>query len=62
MNFDDMNTAIHQAKSTLNLADSFAGKMADMLVGRLRRVSFWTLKALKKELQSFNARTGEWKD
>ena len=62
MNFDEMKQAISQARSTFNLADSMASTLADLLVGRLRMVSSWTLVKLKRELRNFNAHTKTWKN
>lgn len=43
-------------------ADSVANEMADIIQGRLRKVSTWKLKKLKRELSQFNANTGKWKE
>lgn len=67
MYLGDMKKAINDAENTLMRAESCAGDLAKLLKGRLRQVGndYWSidaLKALKKELQSFNAVTGQWKD
>lgn len=59
--FDQMHAAVSEAEATLRAADCFADKMARLLVGRLRQVSPWVLRALKKELAAYNAHTKEWK-
>jgi hypothetical protein len=61
--FDEMRGAVAEAKQTLAAADSVAGEMASLLVGRLRcaTVRSWDLKRLKKELRDFNIHTGTWK-
>lgn len=38
-----------------------ANTMGAMLVGRLRYLSSWNLKRLKKELANYNIHTGGWK-
>lgn len=61
--FDEMSAAVQEAEHTMRVVDRLACKMARMLIGRLRRVdNQWTLAKLKKELNSFNAHTGCWKD
>lgn len=59
--FDQMREAMREANIALNAADSVAGTMASMLVGRLRHVdSRSTLSKLKRELRDFNIHTGRW--
>ena len=60
--FDNMRSAVQEANTTLNAADSVATDMAEILRGRLRKVRPYYLKQLKKELQGFNAHTQTWKD
>lgn len=61
--FDDVRTAVQQAREQLQAADGVAGNMAYLLRGRLRCVdSKYDLAALKKELHDFNAVTGKWKE
>lgn len=59
--YDDIRRAHAEARELMRAADAAAGSMADLLRGRLRHVSAYTLKALKKELQDFNAHTGNWR-
>lgn len=61
MNFNEMEQAVKQAESTIEVAELFMHKMATFLIGRLRNVHPSTLKRLKKELSKFNSQTGEWK-
>lgn len=58
--WDEMRVCVTDAERTMNAADSVAAQMARVLRGRLRHASSDTLRALKKELQGFNAKTGEW--
>ena len=59
--FDEMRAAVADAKGTLRAADTVATQMAEILVGRLRQVdSGYTLAALKKELQHFDAHRKCW--
>jgi hypothetical protein len=60
--FDEFRAAMREAKTTMWAADSIAEDMADSLRGRLRKVSIYTLKKLKRELSQFNANTGRWKE
>lgn len=64
MTFSEMATAVEEARSTLSNADNYVGKMAKMLVGRLRKgdVPIYVLSALKKELRDWNIHTNSWKD
>lgn len=55
-------SALDDARSTMNVADSIAKDMARALVGRLRKVNdAETLRALKRELSNYNTRTEKWK-
>jgi hypothetical protein len=63
MNTDEMKRAISEAEITLRCADNVSTDMAQLLVGRLRRVKWCkTLKALKRELMDYNAVTGCWRE
>lgn len=57
----DMQNAIRDARGTLDAADSVTERLAELLQGRLRQVSAYELRKMKRELQGFNARTGKWK-
>jgi hypothetical protein len=57
---DLMRAAVQQARSTMTAADNAANSMADLLKGRLKHVSFYHLKELKRELRNFNIHTGRW--
>lgn len=61
MNWDDFRQAFSTARHTMNQADNVANDMADMLDGRLRKVSGFRLAKLKRQLRDFNIHTGEWK-
>lgn len=58
--FDMMREAMQEAQSVQWAADAHATQMASMLAGRLRKVSPWALKKLKRELSEFNATTRQW--
>lgn len=60
-NFTEMLNAIDQAESLIKRAESHCSRMARILCGRLRGINPGYLSELKKELQSFNMKTGEWK-
>jgi hypothetical protein len=66
MTFTDILAAVREAKAELARADSLAGSMAEVLIGRLRCLKTYedrqVLKKLKAELQSFDARTGKWRE
>lgn len=62
MNWDDFRQAFSAARNTMNQADRAADDMADMLDGRLRKVSSYRLAKLKRQLRDFNIHTGQWKD
>lgn len=61
--FEAFQENMAEAKRIGDAADSFAEKMAEFLSspGRLRRVSAWELKRLKRELRAFDMVTGKWK-
>lgn len=60
--FDAMRQALSEAADIQRAADMNSEHMAQMLRGRLRHVSAWTLSELKRELRDFNIHTGEWRD
>jgi hypothetical protein len=60
--FDEVRTAVNQARELFRAADDQANNMAALLEGRLRKVNPYWLKRLKKELHDFNAATGKWKE
>ncbi len=60
--WDTMRDALAEARSVMAAADDFANGAARICVGRLRKVDWSTLKAMKRELRDFNIHTGEWKD
>jgi hypothetical protein len=59
--FDEIRSAMSQAKAQLRAADSVANDMAELLIGRLENVSVWRLAKLKKELSRFDAHRKVWK-
>lgn len=56
-----MRQALRDARETQRAADRVAEQCAEMVAGRLRKVSQHELRKLKRELQDFNATTGQWK-
>lgn len=62
MTNSDFWQAIRDAESTFRNADITASKMADLILGRLRKVDAGTLAKFKRELKSFNAATRKWKE
>jgi len=63
MTFDEMAGAVSQAEITLRIADNLSGRLARLLVGRLRKVgSGYVLSQLKDELRKFNNHTKSWND
>lgn len=63
MSLDDMKLALDEAYSQLRRADILATRIAGLLTGRLRSVeNAQTLRRLKREIASFNSRTGKWND
>lgn len=62
MTFDEMRTAMRDAREKLRMTDAIVGELAEMLVGRLRHgVDGGTLARLKAELADFNRNTRRWK-
>ncbi len=61
MEIDELRKAINEAEATFRSADSCATQLARALKGRLRQVSPWLVRELKKELRDFNMHTEKWK-
>lgn len=65
MTWDEMQASVRSAEFTMKLVDRHVADMAGLIAGRLRSarncVSASDLRTLKRELQDFDARTGEWK-
>ena len=60
--FDTMTAGIAEAERTLRVADNLSGRMARLLIGRLRRVQDpHVLRALKRELRSYDAQQKAWR-
>lgn len=59
--FDEMRAALAAAGETQKAADQHATQCAMLVTGRLRHVSPYMLKDLKRELADFNAHTMRWK-
>ena len=57
-----MVEALEEANAINYQADLRANDAAEIIKGRLRRVSVWRLKELKRELSQFNANTGKWRE
>jgi len=62
MNYNEAISAINDAKNTLSKADMVVKETGHLMVGRLKQMSPYCLAKLKKELESFNAKTKEWKN
>lgn len=58
--YDLLESAVTQAKAVMSASDRHAEQFARLLEGRLRHVSTYRLKELKRELRSFNMHTGRW--
>ena len=64
--YDVFKEAVDEADHTMRMVDSLADRLAQMLVGRLRKIGSGrypnsTLCSLKKELSQYNMTTGQWK-
>lgn len=64
MNYSDVVNARRQAEEAISNADNVTRQAVSLAKGRLRIADCWAgdLKELKRELQDFNANTGEWKE
>lgn len=60
--FDDIRSAVQQARELNRACDQQANTLADLLEGRLQHVSTCRLTKLKRELRDFNMHTGRWKE
>lgn len=65
MNLTEIHQALSQAKATLAAADEVSDQLAQLLDGRLKRVTTWrggqALARIKRELKDFDSRTQTWK-
>lgn len=59
--FDQINQAVREARELNDTVDRQANALCDLLDGRLKKLTTYRLKRLKRELQNFNANTGQWK-
>jgi len=58
--WDEMRISYREAEGQIQATDAIVENMADMLHGRLRKVSAYNLKRLKRELRQFNICTSRW--
>lgn len=62
MTYDEATQLLKVARASLEAADTIADGIANLLIGRLRKVrSGLVLRALKKELANYDMTTGRWK-
>jgi hypothetical protein len=63
MTFDEMVKAVNEAEWTQRTAERQVAKMTGLIAGKLQTadVPQYVLVKLKKELESYNMRTGRWK-
>ena len=63
MNYEEFDSAVKDAETTMARASAFVRMLARLAVGRLRRskVSHHVLAELKRELRDYNIHTGRWK-
>jgi hypothetical protein len=63
MNFDDMQSAVNDARQTIYQADRVVADMAKIIAGRLQsgNVRCAELEKLKRELANYNMHTMMWK-
>lgn len=61
MDIDELRKAINEAEATFRAADAAAVQIARLLKGRMRQVSPWLVKEIKRELRDFNMHTEKWK-
>lgn len=59
--FDEVRTALQEAEEAKRAVRQYRNRMLSFIVGDLRGSDPHYLKKLKRELESFDARTGEWK-
>lgn len=59
--WDEVKSALSQARAVSYALDRHASDMAKLLRGRLRCCDNSVLAALKRELREYNIHTGEWK-
>lgn len=61
--FDEVRSAVSQAKAAQRAVDESTKEMAALISGRLRAagISQDVLRKLKRELRDYNPHTGKWK-
>jgi len=62
MAFNEMDAAVSEAKATVARMDNYLNSMADMMDGRLRKISGHRLAKLKRQLRKFNIHTNQWRE
>jgi hypothetical protein len=58
--FDDMRSAVQQARAVNSAVDTQVNALVDLLEGRLEQVSPYRLVLLKRALRRFNMQTKRW--
>jgi len=59
--WDEIRDAVRKAKEINRACDENVNILIELTLGRLRHARAHNLKRLKRDLQGFNAHTGEWK-
>jgi hypothetical protein len=60
--WDEIRSAYREAERQIGAVDAICNDMAEMLRGRLRKVSVYKASCLKRELRKLNIHTGQWQD
>ena len=61
MNWNEMINAVEDAERTERLFNRFVNRLAPLIAKRLKQCNNSTLETMKKELNNYNIRTGQWK-
>jgi len=61
MDWQQAQSAIDEAKGTLNQADKIVRQMGYLMINRLHHMDADHLRILKRNLQAFDSTRGRWK-
>ena len=61
MTFNDMFSAVQEARETLRVAAVYNDRMAELIIPNIRNLSKSNLCALKRELKNFDMHKRAWK-
>jgi hypothetical protein len=61
MTFNEMTTAVAEARETLRIAAIYKDRMCELILPEIRNLSASNLCALKRELKNYDMHERKWK-